>query len=39
MAGSMARTAAVLPSGRQTTDFISLGIIAKTFPIAEVGRV
>jgi hypothetical protein len=35
----MARTAAVLPSGRRITDFISLGIIAKTFPIVEVRRV
>jgi hypothetical protein len=33
------RTAAVLPSGRQTTDFISLGIIAKTFPIAKIHEV
>jgi hypothetical protein len=35
----MARTAAVLPSGRRITDFISLGVIARTFPIAEVRRV
>jgi len=35
----MARTAAVLPSGRRTTDFISLGIIAKTFPIAKIHEV
>jgi hypothetical protein len=35
----MARTAAVLPSGRRITDFISLGVIAKTFPIAEVRQV
>ena len=35
----MARTAAALPSGRRITDFISLGVIAKTFPIAEVRRV
>jgi Insertion element 4 transposase N-terminal/Transposase DDE domain len=39
MAGSMARTTAGLPSGRRTTDFISLGVIAKTFPIAAVRRV
>ena len=38
-AGSMARTAAALPSGRRTTDFISLGVIAKTFPIAKVREV
>src|SRR5271170_5204427 len=35
----MARTAAVLPSGIRTTDFISLGVIAKTFPIAKVREV
>ena len=35
----MARTAARLPSGRRTCDFISLGVIAKTFPIAEVREV
>jgi hypothetical protein len=35
----MARTAAALPSGRRITDFISLGVIAKTFPIAAVRRV
>jgi hypothetical protein len=35
----MARTAAGLPSGRRITDFISLGVIAKTFPLAEVRRV
>jgi len=35
----MARTAAALPSGRRTTDFISLGVIAKTFPIAKVREV
>ena len=38
-AGSMARTAAGLPSGRRTSDFISLGVIAKTFPIAKVREV
>jgi Insertion element 4 transposase N-terminal len=37
--GSMARTAAGLPSGRRTTDFISLGVIAKTFPIAKIHEV
>src|SRR5271168_410912 len=35
----MARTAAVLPSGRRITDFISLGVVAKTFPIAKVREV
>jgi hypothetical protein len=35
----MARTAATLPSGRRTTDFISLGVIAKTFPIAKVHQI
>ncbi len=37
--GSMARTAATLGSGRRTSDFISLGVIAKTFPIAKVHEV
>ena len=32
----MARTAAALTSGRRTSDFISLGVIAKTFPIAKI---
>ena len=35
----MARTAAVLPSGRRITDFISLGVVAKTFPIVKVREV
>jgi hypothetical protein len=35
----MARTAAALGSGRRTSDFISLGVIAKTFPIAKVHEV
>jgi hypothetical protein len=35
----MARTAAGLGSGRRTSDFISLGVIAKTFPIAKVHEV
>jgi len=35
----MARTAAGLPSGTRITDFISLGVIAKTFPIDKVRRV
>src|SRR5277367_260942 len=35
----MARTAAGLPAGRRITDFISLGVIAKTFPLAKVHQV
>src|SRR5271155_2589993 len=35
----MARTAAGLPAGRRITDFISLGVIAKIFPIAKVREV
>jgi len=35
----MARTAAGLGSGRRTSDFISLGVIAKTFPLAKVHEV
>jgi hypothetical protein len=35
----MARTAAGLPAGRRITDFISLGVIAKTFPLAKVHEV
>jgi len=35
----MARTAARLASGRRTTDFISLGVIAKTFPLARVREI
>ena len=35
----MARTAAKLPGGNRLTDFISLGVIAKTFPIAKVQAV
>ena len=35
----MARTAAALPSGKRTTDFISLGVIAKTFSNAKVRAV
>ncbi len=35
----MARTAAALPSGSRTSDFISLGVIAKTFPIAKVREI
>ena len=32
----MARTVAGLPAGTRITDFISLGVIAKTFPISKV---
>jgi hypothetical protein len=32
----MARTVATLPAGSRVTDFISLGVIAKTFPIDKV---
>jgi hypothetical protein len=35
----MARSAAALPSGRRATDFVSLGVIAKTFSIAKVREV
>ncbi len=35
----MARTAAALPSRKRTTDFISLGVIAKTFSNAKVRAV
>jgi hypothetical protein len=35
----MARTLATLNPGRRTSDFISLGVIAKTFPIAKVHEV
>ncbi len=32
----MARTVATLPAGSRITDFISLGVIAKTFPPSKV---
>ena len=32
----MARTAATLPAGSRITDYISLGVIAKTFPVAKI---
>jgi hypothetical protein len=32
----MARTVATLPAGNRVTDFISLGVIAKTFPVDQV---
>ena len=35
----MARTAAGLPAGPRITDFISLGVIAKTFPSAKVHEI
>ena len=33
--GQMARTVATLPKGSRITDFISLGVIAKTFPVSK----
>ncbi len=35
----MARTAAELPSGTRITDFISLGVLTKTFPLATIQNV
>ena len=35
----MARAAAGLPAGIRLTDHISLGVIARAFPIEEVRRV
>jgi hypothetical protein len=35
----MARTVATLPEGSRITDFISLGVIAKTFPVGQVHAV
>ena len=35
----MARTVAALPEGTRITDYISLGVIAKTFPMARVRSV
>jgi hypothetical protein len=35
----MARTVAELPEGTRITDHISLGVIAKTFPITAVQEV
>jgi hypothetical protein len=32
----MARTVAELPSGSRITDYVSLGVIAKTFPSSKV---
>ena len=35
----MARTAAALPAGSRITDYISLGVIAKTFPVMRIQAV
>ena len=35
----MARTVATLPAGSRITDYISLGVIAKTFPLSKVHAV
>ncbi|MBY0431871.1 MAG: transposase domain-containing protein [Rhodospirillales bacterium] len=35
----MARTAAALPAGTRITDYISLGVVAKTFPAATVHEI
>src|SRR5579859_8234017 len=35
----MARTVSALPEGTRVTDYISLGVIAKTFPLARVRSV
>jgi Insertion element 4 transposase N-terminal/Transposase DDE domain len=35
----MARTVATLPAGSRITDFISLGVIARTFPVSRVHAV
>lgn len=35
----MARTLAELPKGSRITDYISLGVVAKTFPLATVKSV
>ena len=35
----MARTAATLSAGSRITDFITLGVIARTFPIGKVHEV
>ena len=35
----MARTVAELPSGTRITDFISLGVLTKTFPLAAIRAV
>jgi hypothetical protein len=33
---TMARIIAELPSGSRITDYVSLGVIAKTFPLAKI---
>ena len=35
----MARTVAELPAGARITDYISLGVITKTFPFSSIGPV
>jgi hypothetical protein len=35
----MARTVATLPAGSRITDYISLGVVAKTFPVSKVHAV
>src|SRR6202171_6314258 len=35
----MARTVATLPVGSRITDYISLGVIAKTFPVSKIHSV
>ena len=35
----MARTIAELPKGTRITDYISLGVLATTFPLARVDRI
>jgi hypothetical protein len=35
----MARTVALLPQGSRITDYISIGVLAKTFPLAKVNEV
>lgn len=35
----MARTVADLPAGTRVTDDVSLGVLAKTFPRAQIGAV
>jgi hypothetical protein len=35
----MARAVATLPEGSRITDYISLGVIAKTFPVSKIHEV
>jgi hypothetical protein len=37
--GQMARTVASLPEGSRITDYISLGVITKTFPVSKIHAV